>query len=311
MSRLQPSSPSESPKSASPGPSDQRGELSEQPSSSTHPRMSEGSEGYPSWLPKRPPPPDPGSTVHSSNGVHTPGLTPIEPFNVGRKPTPRSVRVVSLQDATQPGRDQRDITEQSRFSNPLRPRVWSRATTAGVSQTLVSAAVHAQDRAIRPKFNSNGLHPELLRNPTLSAKLYFYLFPLFTFYHIPLQTFFDFNAVFMLLQCVLFLFILSLFLTRSPPPLVGSQSIPIRQHLVCQDLERIGYSAPQLILLVGWFGSPWYSCFLNLSTPSTVDGVLVSISSSFSPRTPDQGCLQSDRTSFRSISRPLRSALPP
>ncbi|KAH0835522.1 hypothetical protein J3R83DRAFT_9211 [Lanmaoa asiatica] len=198
MSRLQPSSPSESPMSASPGPSDQRGELSEQPSSSTHPRASEGSEGYPSWLPKRPPPPDPGSTIHSSNGQYTPGLTPVEPFSIGRKPTPRSVRVVSLQDATHPGRDRRDITEQTRFSNPLRPQVWSRATTAGMSPTLVSAAVHSH--APRPKFKSNGLHPELLRNPTLLAKLYFYLFPFFTFYHIVLQTFFDFNVVFMLLQ---------------------------------------------------------------------------------------------------------------
>ncbi|KAG8215599.1 hypothetical protein J3R82DRAFT_3451 [Butyriboletus roseoflavus] len=199
MLRLQPSTPSVSPKSLSPGPSDQRGELSEQPSSSTHPRASEGSEGYPSWLPRRPPPPDPGSTIHSSNGQYTPGLTPVEPFSVGRKPTPRSVRVVSLQDATQPGRDHHNITEQSRFSNPLRPRVWSRATTAGVSPTLVSAAVRAQDRA-RPKFRSNGLHPELLRNPTFLARLYFYLFPFFTLYHIPLQTFFDFNAVFILLQ---------------------------------------------------------------------------------------------------------------
>lgn len=207
MSRLQPSSSSDSPKSASPGPSDQRGELSEQPSSSTHPRLSEGSEGYPSWLPKRPPPPDPGSTVHSSNGQYTPGLTPIEPFNVGRKPTPRSVRVVSLQDATQAGRDPREVTEQPRFGNPLRPRVWSRATTAGVTPTVVSSALRVQDRALRPKFNSNGLHPELLRNPTVWARLYFYLVPFFTFYHIPLQSFFDFNAVFILLQCVSFVLI--------------------------------------------------------------------------------------------------------
>ena len=94
-----------SPKSAS----DQCDEPSQQPSVPTHPRASEGSEGYPSWLPRRPPPPDPGSTVHSSNGQYTPGLTPVERFNVGRKPTPRSVRVVSLQDATQPDRDQ--VTE--------------------------------------------------------------------------------------------------------------------------------------------------------------------------------------------------------
>ncbi|KIK95395.1 hypothetical protein PAXRUDRAFT_778287 [Paxillus rubicundulus Ve08.2h10] len=206
MSRLQPSTSSESPKSASaPGdsPSEQRN-LSERPSSSTHPRASDGSEGYPSWLPRRPPPPDPGSTVHSSNGVHTPGLAPVEPFAIGRKATPRSVRVVSLQDATQAGRDRQATTDQIRFSNPLRPRVWSRATTAGLTPTVVSAAVTAQDRSPRPKFRSNGLHPELLRNPSTFAKLYYYLLPFITFYHIPLQTFFDFNAVFMLLQVAKF-----------------------------------------------------------------------------------------------------------
>ncbi|KIJ62393.1 hypothetical protein HYDPIDRAFT_94511 [Hydnomerulius pinastri MD-312] len=205
MSRIQPSTSSGSPNSAqasAPGdsPTEQRGYVSERPSSSSHPRVSEGSEGYPSWLPKRPPPPDPGSTLHSSNGLHTPGLTPIEPFAIGRKATPRSVRVVSLQDGTQAARDRREATDQTRFSNPLQPRVWSRATTAGLSPTLVTAAVNAQDRSRRPKFRSTGLHPELLRNPSIWARLYFYLLPLITFYHIPLQTFFDFNAVFILLQ---------------------------------------------------------------------------------------------------------------
>ena len=71
-----------------------------------------------------------------------------------------------------------------------------------MSPALASAVVHAHDHTLRPKFRSNGLHPELLRNPSLLARLYFYLFPFFTFYHIPLQTFFDFNAVFILLQCV-------------------------------------------------------------------------------------------------------------
>ncbi|KAH7886484.1 hypothetical protein F5I97DRAFT_1807277 [Phlebopus sp. FC_14] len=178
---------------------DHRGYVSERPSSSPNTRVSEGSEGYPSWLPRRPPPPDPGSTVHSSNGMHE--LTPTEPFPGGRKPTPRSVRVVSLQDATQAGREplgRRDATNQTQ------PRVWSRATTAGLSPTLVSTAANAQDRMHRPRFRSVGLHPELLRNPSVWARVYFYLLPLITFYHIPLQTFFDFNAVFILLQVAKF-----------------------------------------------------------------------------------------------------------
>ncbi|KAH7907435.1 hypothetical protein BJ138DRAFT_1014511 [Hygrophoropsis aurantiaca] len=199
MSRLQPNSSSESSPSAyAPGdsPSDQRADLSERPSSSTHPRVSDGSEGYPSWLPKRPPPPAPASTFHSSVGMFEP-LAPSEQLAGGRKATPRSVRVVSLQDAA----NRREPTEQSRLSgNPLRPRVWSRATTAGLSPTLVSAAINAQDRLSRPKLRSVGLHPELLRNPSILARLYFYFLPLITFYHIPVQTFFDFNAVFIILQ---------------------------------------------------------------------------------------------------------------
>ncbi|EGN97609.1 hypothetical protein SERLA73DRAFT_169901 [Serpula lacrymans var. lacrymans S7.3] len=180
---------------------DNRGYTSEQPSSSTHPRVSEGSEGYPSWLPKRPPPPAPASTYHSSvNMFERPPTEQL--FSGGRKATPRSVRVVSLQDAAQSGGPfhHRDTTDQTRVTNPLRSRVWSRATTAGLSPTLFSAASRAQDHLPRPKFRSTGLHPELLRNPSLFARLYFYLLPLIAFYHIPLQTFFDFNAVFILLQ---------------------------------------------------------------------------------------------------------------
>ncbi|KAG0692175.1 hypothetical protein DFH29DRAFT_1009200 [Suillus ampliporus] len=203
MSRLQLSTSSESPPSASaPGDSpSNRGYVSERPSSSTHPRVSEGSEGYPSWLPKRPPPPAPASTFHSSVGMFEP--PPPEAFSGGRKATPRSVRVVSLQDSAQAGANpyhRRDTTDQTALNNPLRPRVWSRATTAGLSGTLISPAVNTQERLHAPKFRSSGLHPELLRNPSTLARFYFYLLPLMTFYHIPLQTFFDFNAVFIILQ---------------------------------------------------------------------------------------------------------------
>ena len=128
---------------------------------------------------------------------------PPETFSGGRKATPRSVRVVSLQENAQAGTNphhRRDVTDQTLRINPLRPRVWSRATTAGLSPTLVPPVVNAQDRVHAPKFRSTGLHPELLRNPSILARLYFYLLPLMTFYHIPLQTFFDFNAVFIILQ---------------------------------------------------------------------------------------------------------------
>lgn len=188
MSRQQPSgsmtttpdSPAGQSSSGS-SPSDQQGDISEQRSSGSRHRASETSDGYPSWLPKRPPPPAPGSTFQSS--------APSEPFIGGRKPTPRSVRVINIQD------ERREPTDQTRVSNPLHTRVWSRAAgspTVFGSQTL--------PHVTRLKFQSAALHLELLRSPSLRKRFQYYILPLFVFAHIPLQTYFDFNAVYMLLQ---------------------------------------------------------------------------------------------------------------
>jgi hypothetical protein len=156
-----------------------------QPSPSPPLRISE-SDGYPSWLPKRPPPPAPASTFQSS--AHS------EPFVGGRKPTPRSVRIINMQQPSQGER--REPTDQTRGGHT---RVWSRATGAGMSSTAFGSAA-GFIRMPRPKFRTSALHPELLRSPSWHARLQFYFLPLFVFAHIPLQTFFDFNAVFILLQ---------------------------------------------------------------------------------------------------------------
>lgn len=132
---------------------------------------------------------------------------PPETFSGGRKATPRSIRVVSLQDNAQASANpynRRDITDQTPQNNSLRPRVWSRATTTGLSGTVVLPTVKTQEHSQTPKFRSTGLHPELLRNPSALTRLYFYLLPFMTFYHIPVQTFFDFNAVFIILQIAKF-----------------------------------------------------------------------------------------------------------
>jgi len=93
------------------------------------PVSSTSSEGYPSWLPKRPPPPVPSSTLHSLSthmmfgsdaadpidtfpGAGAAGTTTARgsrasgecqqmplPFLGGRKPTPRSVHIISMQDS--------------------------------------------------------------------------------------------------------------------------------------------------------------------------------------------------------------------
>ncbi|KAJ7641729.1 hypothetical protein FB45DRAFT_361259 [Roridomyces roridus] len=163
---------------------------SEEPSSASPPRtMSKDSDGYPSWLPQRPLHPAPASTFQSS--VHEAGPSD----HGGRKPTPRSVRIVSLQDASNE-KDRREPTDQTRVGIPP-PRVWSK----GMGTPLPPASADYPERhPPRPRFHANGLHLEHLQNPALKLRLYFYLFPILVFAHIPLQTFFDFNAVFMLVQ---------------------------------------------------------------------------------------------------------------
>ncbi|KAH9953468.1 hypothetical protein BC827DRAFT_134941 [Russula dissimulans] len=240
--------------------------------------VSSSSEGYPSWLPKRPPPPAPGSTLHSLSthmmfgsdaagpadtfpggpaGMTTAGgsrasgerqQTPL-PFSGGRKPTPRSVRIVSMQDssaAAGPGtpggtggsaprimmtdqttRTTRVSSTAAAVPSPhtprfpslpflpslFRSRVWSRATASaafgGLSPTLLSSS-QTPDARLRaaivapPKFRSPGLHLELLRDPSWKTRLHFYLFPLLVLAHVPLQTYFDFNAVFILIEVAKF-----------------------------------------------------------------------------------------------------------
>jgi len=163
------------------------------------PRGSESSEGYPSWLPKRPLHPAPASTMQSSVGVFP--EQPVEPLIVGRKPTPRSVRIVSLADSQAAERDgvRREPTDQTRVGQPVHSRVWSRATTVGMSPSVFSARL-SQPQVPPPRFKTNGLRLELLRNPSIISRLHYYLLPIIAFYHIPLQTFFDFNAVFILIQ---------------------------------------------------------------------------------------------------------------
>ena len=170
--------------------------------------VSSSSEGYPSWLPKRPPGPAPRSTIHSVAGMFSePGPSnanepePEAPATIGRKPTPRSVRIVSLQSQAEGG-TRREPTDQSRaFSGAGHARAWSRATSAALTPTLFSASGGGgEGQPPRPRFNAPSLNLELLRNPSWKMRLSYYLFPLFVFGHIPLQTFFDFNAVFILLS---------------------------------------------------------------------------------------------------------------
>jgi hypothetical protein len=169
-------------------------DLSDSPSP---PRNSEASEGYPSWLPKRPPPPGPSSTIDSSYyHPQTGERYPLGPAS--RKPALRNMRVVSIQNDK---KSRRESTDQTRVSHhfPGHRRVWSRATTAGFAPTLFSSDAFVS-QVPRPTFRAKGLHLEILSSPSWLSRLRFYLLPLFVFTHIPLQFFFDFNAVFILFQ---------------------------------------------------------------------------------------------------------------
>ena len=176
------------------------------PSSS---RLSKDSDGYPSWLPKRPPPPAPTSTFQSSilgGGLDGSTPSPVEPtpFVGGRKPTPRSVRIVNLQDSfvgavEKDGSFRREPTDQTQVGVNVPPKVWTRAS--GVPPTAFSASEHDDMLPLpQPRFNAKSLHLQILEHPSKWMRVYYFLWPLIVFYHIPLQTFFDFNAVFVLLQ---------------------------------------------------------------------------------------------------------------
>ena len=200
-----PQSPPNPTVSATPSPTDN---YHEQEQSSS--RLSRDSEGYPSWLPKRPPPPAPASTFQSSilGGRHDSSPSPVEqpsPIIGGRKPTPRSVRIVNLQDGLVSAIEKdaigltREPTEEKRVGVHAPPKVWTRAS--GAPPTAFNGSEQNDFLPLPPpRFNAKNLHLQILQNPSRWMKFYFYLWPLLVFYHIPLQTFFDLNVVYMLLQ---------------------------------------------------------------------------------------------------------------
>ncbi|KAK2464966.1 hypothetical protein APHAL10511_003042 [Amanita phalloides] len=235
-----PSNPSNSPPSNPSNSQSARGMMSATSSPSPNRRTSRDSEGYPSWLPKRPPPPAPTSTFRSSVGVldfdqefgvipgreshdvqRDPGppepgpeMSPHDPYFGGRKPTTRSVRIVSLEDPSAdvgvlPSQGKRIHSGHSHVqgeeyvspaANPAVVLPGVRALSRAGGAGILAAAQTTAFSPSHPKFNARGLHLQIFRSPSKLARLYFYLYPFLVFAHLPLQTFFDFNAVFILVQ---------------------------------------------------------------------------------------------------------------
>ncbi|KAH8829255.1 hypothetical protein DL96DRAFT_1791019, partial [Flagelloscypha sp. PMI_526] len=163
----------------------------------------EESEGYyPSFLPRRPPAPAPASTM-TSVGIPEPGPSTSEQGGYGfggRKPTPRSVRIVSLESYAAERNQRQEPTDQTKIGTPS-PRAFSKATGSGFSPTVFGDAL---SRVPQPRFRARGLHLELLRSPSPLSWLHFLIWPFIVLAHIPVQTFFDFNAVFIMLQVAKF-----------------------------------------------------------------------------------------------------------
>jgi len=126
-----------------------------------------GMADYPSWLPTRPPPPPPQDADDDDD-------SPVH----GRPPASRSVRIVNL--AVHPP-----------------PKAWARPSVPAPDPVPRPALPVPLPQ---PRFHAKNLNIDLLRSPDPRLRLYFYLWPLLVFYHIPLQSFFDFNAVYILLQ---------------------------------------------------------------------------------------------------------------
>ncbi|KIJ53404.1 hypothetical protein M422DRAFT_43065 [Sphaerobolus stellatus SS14] len=141
--------------------------------------------GYPSWLPKRPPPPVPQSTVQSSVNVpHLPRAMDVFGMSPGRKATPRSVRIVA-----------RDIPWRER-----EPTGDSAETRVHLNGQRRSMTLSGPPQRPRPRFRAPSLHLDLLRSPAWSIRIRYLLHPVLIFAHLVLQTYFDFNVVFILLQ---------------------------------------------------------------------------------------------------------------
>lgn len=176
---------------------------SQSQSVSNDPRMSvAGSNHYPSWLPERPGPPVPRSTVQTLSDIvgGPPSSEMAGPSaRQGRKPTPRSVRLVM-------DRRDREPTDHT--------RVVSKATGHTLTNALENNNLNGKPPT--PRFRHKGLRLELLESTSIWMKLYFYFFRILVFVHIPIQTFLDFNAVYILFQCVsCFLLIFISCLTRN------------------------------------------------------------------------------------------------
>ncbi|KAF9034712.1 hypothetical protein BDZ89DRAFT_506302 [Hymenopellis radicata] len=153
-------------------------------------------ESYRSWLPPRP------TNIPSTPVDHERTLTSSDvPISFGRAAKSRLVRVVS-------------VPEQDEIVREPHPRR------------------HAQsnhNKPPRPRFNAPNLHLGILTSPNTLFRVYFILFRTFIFAHLLLQTFFDFNVVYIIVQ-----------ISKSPQPQAESGrswSLAAAAYIACWALQ--------------------------------------------------------------------------
>ena len=142
---------------------------------------------YPAWLPRRPSAPHPPtrpSTAAAEEIQELPG-TPLS-SDYGRIATPRSVRILS--DLSQHPRHQ--ATDETQVA----------AGTPTIKASRRSRLSWSRPR--RPRFCAPGLRLEQLESPSFFAHLRYLTLPVLVFAHLIIQTYFDLNAVYILIQLV-------------------------------------------------------------------------------------------------------------
>ncbi len=125
-------------------------------------------ESYLSWLPPRP------TNIPSTPADHERTLSSDVPISLGRTANSRLVRVVSVSETDEV---------------VLQPHPRRHVQTNG-------------SKPPRPRFNAPNLHLEILISPNTLFRVYFLLFRTFIFAHLLLQTFLDFNVVYIIFQYV-------------------------------------------------------------------------------------------------------------
>ncbi|KAF8497819.1 hypothetical protein F5888DRAFT_1906594 [Russula emetica] len=166
------------------------------------PVSSTSSEGYPSWLqfpsaphlqPQVPPRTQEGQQPAPAMTVKQQQM-PV-PFSDGCKPTPHSVRIVSMQDSNAATTATDAGTGGTGAGGRREPGTDRTTTTMRTPDARLRA-----DIATPPKFRTPGLHLELPCDPSYKTGIHFYLFPILVLAHLPLQTFLDFNAIYILIE---------------------------------------------------------------------------------------------------------------